>query len=363
MPPKTTLWPLDSHAIGKHLVLRFYLYAWLPIMTKWNERVLIIDAFAGPGMYENGEEGSPLVAIRALVNHRAEIRNEVRYLFIEKVPARYEHLVEVLRYFDDSLSTNCRYEAINSQFDETLSGTLDLIEQQRQRLAPAFVMIDPFGVSDTPMDVIRRILNNPQSEVYISFMYDAINRHISHDSFASGLDDMFDCIEWRQAKHMVDSPEKKAFLFDLYEKRLKANGAQYVLHFELFEEGRLVYAIFFGTKHLEGCDKMKQAIWKVAPKGDFRFRSNHIGQRILGEDVVDWNLLRNSIKEQFAGKGWQQIETVEGFVKSDAVSFHSGQLRKYALVLMEDAEELEVKEGTRSRRRTFPAGRAVLRFL
>ncbi len=302
MPPKTTLWKLDSHTIGKHLVLRSYLDAWLPIMTKWNGRVLIIDAFAGPGMYEKGEEGSPVVAIRALANHRAEIRNEVRYLFIEKDTARYEHLVEVLRDFDDSLPTNCRYEVINSQFDETLSGTLDLIEQQRQRLAPAFVMIDPFGVSDTPMDIIRRILNNPQSEVYISFMYDAINRHISHDSFESHLDDMFGCIEWRQAKHMVDSPEKKDFLFDLYENRLKANGAQYVLHFELFEEGRLVYAIFFGTKHLEGCDKMKQAIWKVAPMGDFRFRSNHIGQQILGGDVVDWSLLRNPLNTNSEGR-------------------------------------------------------------
>ncbi len=302
MPPKTTLWKLDSHTIGKHLVLRSYLDAWLPIMTKWNGRVLIIDAFAGPGMYEKGEEGSPVVAIRALANHRAEIRNEVRYLFIEKDTTRYEHLVEVLRDFDDSLPTNCRYEVINSQFDETLSGTLDLIEQQRQRLAPAFVMIDPFGVSDTPMDIIRRILNNPQSEVYISFMYDAINRHISHDSFESHLDDMFGCIEWRQAKHMVDSPEKKDFLFDLYENRLKANGAQYVLHFELFEEGRLVYAIFFGTKHLEGCDKMKQAIWKVAPMGDFRFRSNHIGQQILGGDVVDWSLLRNPLNTNSEGR-------------------------------------------------------------
>ena len=70
-----------------------------------------------------------------------------------------------------------------------------------------------------------------------------------------------------------------------------------------------------------------------------------------------------SIKHQFGGKGWQQIKTVEDFVKSDAVSFHSGQLRKHALVPMENAGEVEVKEDTRSRPHSFPAGKAILRFL
>ena len=363
MPPEPTLWELGSHTLGKHLVLRSYLDAWLPIMTRWNGRVLVIDAFAGPGEYEGGENGSPVIAIDALVSHTAAINSEVRYLFIEKDTARYNHLLEVLRDWDVSLPANCKYEVINAQFDETLSDALDLLEQQRQRLAPAFVMIDPFGVSGLPMGIIGRILANPKSEVYVSFMYDAINRHIEHASFAPHLDAIFGCTEWRQAKEMPDNVGKKNFLFDLYAKQLRANGAQHVVHFELFEEGRLVYAIFFGTKSLEGSDKMKQAIWKVAPRGDFRFRSNRIGQLILGEEMIDWGLFRNALKSRFMGKGWQPIKAVEDFVKSDAVSFHSGQLRRQALVPMEEAGEVEVKEGTRSRPHSFPEGKAVLRFL
>ena len=42
---------LDPHTQGKHLVLQYYMQAWLPIMTTWNGRVLFIDAFAGPGEY------------------------------------------------------------------------------------------------------------------------------------------------------------------------------------------------------------------------------------------------------------------------------------------------------------------------
>ena len=51
MPPRTTTWPLELHTRGKHMVLEHYMGAWLPIMTRWNGRVLFIDAFAGPGEY------------------------------------------------------------------------------------------------------------------------------------------------------------------------------------------------------------------------------------------------------------------------------------------------------------------------
>ena len=71
MPPRTTKWPLKPHTLGKHMVLENYMQAWLPIMTRWNGRVLFIDAFAGPGEYERGERGSPVIALDALINHNA----------------------------------------------------------------------------------------------------------------------------------------------------------------------------------------------------------------------------------------------------------------------------------------------------
>jgi hypothetical protein len=36
-------WPTEPHTEAKHAILRKYLGAWLPIMTKWNGRVLHID--------------------------------------------------------------------------------------------------------------------------------------------------------------------------------------------------------------------------------------------------------------------------------------------------------------------------------
>ncbi len=91
----STLWPLEPHTLGKHLVLRGYLNAWLPIMSRWNGRILFIDGFAGPGEYVGGEEGSPLIAMRAFDEHIAKSRmaaSEIRFSFIEKDVKRAAHL-------------------------------------------------------------------------------------------------------------------------------------------------------------------------------------------------------------------------------------------------------------------------------
>jgi len=229
-------------------------------MTRWNGRVLFIDAFAGPGEYSGGEPGSPVIALRSLIDHRAKsrIRSEVNYLFIENDPRRSNRLKEVLGDLEDQLPASCNYDVITSTFDETLTDVLDYIDEQRTDLAPAFVMIDPFGVSGTPMKTIARILENPRSEVYISFMYEWINRFNSQDDFGRHLDDLFGCPDWRRGLDIAGSKRTRNFYYTLYRSQLKKNGAKYVVHFELYEGNRHVYTIFFGTQHLDGCDRMRR---------------------------------------------------------------------------------------------------------
>lgn len=362
MPPRSTLWTLENHTLGKHLVLKNYMDAWLPIMLRYNGRVLFIDAFAGPGEYIGGEQGSPVIALRALINHPAKMNGEIRYVFIEKDAGRSDHLKTVLANLENEMPDNCECEVINSTFDETLTEALDWIDEQNRRLDPSFVMIDPFGVSDTPMKTVERILSNPKSEVYISFMSRDINRFAQHEYFEPHLDDLFGCSDWREGIDLPEDKERIDFFYYLYKSQLKAAGAKYVLHFELYEGNDLVYAIFFGTGHLEGCDKMKQAIWDVAPFGDYRFRGGKLDQlTFLSDEMTDFTVLAKTLPDEFKSKKWVKIEEVEDFVKSDATHFHSSHLRS-TLRPMEESGEIEVNHATRKIKGTYPKG-TVLRFV
>ena len=74
--PLGTVWDLEPHTAKKHEILRRYFDAWLPIMASWNGRVVYIDGFAGPGKYSKGEDGSPIVVLKAARDHTHPMKAE-----------------------------------------------------------------------------------------------------------------------------------------------------------------------------------------------------------------------------------------------------------------------------------------------
>lgn len=357
------LWELKPHSQGKHAVLREYLKAWLPILGKSQDRILFIDGFAGPGHYIDGEEGSPLIALRAFSEHahRSHISAEIKFIFIEKSEARADYLCTAVDRWKATLPPNCDVHVITGSFDETMTIVLDALSQQSKQLAPAFVMLDPFGVKDTPMDLISRILQNPKSEIYVSFMYESINRFKGTDEFAC-LDRLFGTTGWRCGLDIEDSEERKAFFYRLYERQLRAAGADYVLHFDILHGQRLVYAIFFATQHPLGCDRMKQAIWRVSPDGDFAFRAAQKGQLKLDLAVPNFEPLKQQLLDRFQDQGWISIAEVLEFVASDQTPYHTSQVKKNALKPMEIEGSLQVDPLSRKKRNTYPEG-TRLRFV
>ncbi len=363
LPPNTLLWPLEPHTEGKHRVLRHYLDAWLPIMMSSNQTVRFIDAFAGPGKYTGGEDGSPLIALDAYLSHQniPGRSGRIDFIFIEKDGGRAKHLESVLSPRQAELPDTCSFQVINGSFTDEMTGAFNAIETQNLTMAPAFAMIDPFGVSDTPMDLIARILDHQKSEVYISFMSRDINRFNTVPEYESALDELFGCPDWRHGWEMANGPDKIEFFYELYERQLRAAGARYVLRFDLFEQDALVYALFFATKNDVGCDKMKQAMWRVAPFGDFQFKSAMRDQMILDPSFANLSEIDRVLPEKFGMNVDASIAKLEQFMRSDETLFHSGQL-KSRLREMEKIGTLEVVRNTRRGQRGFPEG-TILRFV
>ena len=106
---------------------------------------------------------------------------------------------------------------------------LDYHEEQKQSLAPSFVMIDPFGIKGNRMELIQRILANRRSECLISFMYEPIRRFHKQPEFETPLNELFGTKKWKKCLKMKDSNTKKQFLHHLFKKQLKKYGAKYVV--------------------------------------------------------------------------------------------------------------------------------------
>ena len=94
MASDSTQWPLEPHTAAKHEILRRYLNAWFPILGSYQGRVVFLDGFAGPGIYSHGESGSPIVALRALLEHSyfPRLKSEFVFWFLEPRRDRFESL-------------------------------------------------------------------------------------------------------------------------------------------------------------------------------------------------------------------------------------------------------------------------------
>jgi three-Cys-motif partner protein len=283
-----TLWDMDDHTLGKHLVLKEYLDGWFPILGNNNPRIVFIDGFAGPGEYRGGESGSPVIALDSVERHKRSgnlKHTEVVCIFIEDRNDRAEHLRSLLDARSNAQGIVA--SVLDGAFTDHVSEMLDFIDAQGRRLAPAFVMIDPIGVKGISMALIERIMANPKSECFISFMYEPIRRFHAQSEFEPHLTELFGTESWKQCLKMPESGRKKRFLHELFQNSLKSRGVKYVVPFELWRGQRHIYTLYFATNHEKGCDLMKQSIWKVVPDGSFEFRGHNQQQGVLFGPEVD----------------------------------------------------------------------------
>ena len=361
MPVEETVWKPDPHTLAKLAILERYLQAWLPIMSKYNGRILYIDGFAGPGKYldDNDEptiDGSPLVAIKAAINHIRKFKAEIVFFFVEVRSDRCEFLDGLLASI--TLHNSMKCHIVCSTFDEHLSTILDSIEEQKKRMAPAFVFMDPFGYSHTPMSLIGRIMSNQRCEVLVNFNYHEINRFLSDPVKAHDFDVLFGTDQWRTFIDVTDPMERKSGIRNLYQSQFQQSAnIKYVRFFEMINlANQTEYFLFFGTNHLSGLKAMLAAMWKVDPAGAFRFSDRtDPRQQVLFEAEPDFTLLKRLIVTQFKGQT-VPIELLEEFILTRG--FRETHYKRQILTPMEKADppEIEVICDKKRRKCTYPDG-------
>jgi len=310
---KTTIWNLKPHTRAKHLILKSYLDAWLPILTSWNKRVIYIDGFAGPGEYIGGEDGSPIIAIKSVMDHKIVFKSEIVMIFTEAVPDRCEFLENKISSIN--LPSNLKVQCVCKRFSEALTEIFKYLDEQKKRIAPSFVFIDPFGFEGIPFDVIKRIMENSQCEVFITFMYDDINRFMKNKKLWKCLDETFGTEEWKSALNEKVPSNRVNLLYSIYRKQLE-KVAQYVSAFKMIDKfNRVDYFLFFGTNHIEGLKAMKHAMWRADPTGNLQFSdyTYYPDQGFLIEPEPPFDILQTSILNEFKGKTIT-IKELEDFV-------------------------------------------------
>lgn len=155
----------------------------------------------------------------------------------------------------------------------------------------------------------------------------------------------------------LEGGKRSEFLHDLYKQRLHAEcGFPYVQSFTMYDgRGKRVYDLFYCTREPIGMNRMKEAMWKLAPSGDFTFRDQFANQEVIFGDIVDTRPLRQHLLEHFRG----QAVTVDTIVDHVVVAtpYVESHVRRLTLKPMQEA--VLISSPNQGRRGTFPKGTII----
>lgn len=362
MPEREVVWEIDPHTRAKHRILERYLQAWLPIMSSRNDRLVLVDGFAGPGVYKGGEPGSPIIAMKAFLDHeyKHRITAQLVYLFIEENDERVARLNEEIAKLE--LPKQVTVHVVPGAYEDTFAAMLDDLQERGASLAPTFAFIDPFGYSQAPLQLSGRFLQFQRCEVLLYAPLRWINRFIGRAGQEEALRSFFGTDRWKEAIPLTGA-ERIRFLHDLLYEQLKSEiGLLYVRSFEILAGGSRGYHLFFGTNNKErGLRRMKEAMWSIDPVAGQQFRdSTSFGHEPLFQPQPDLDPLRRELREHFGTRPFS-IEEALDFTLVDT-PYLPQHVKVPILKPLEDAGDLQIVAAKSNRKkRTYPDG-TRLRF-
>lgn len=169
----------------KDRILGAYVVSYLRTIQRLGRPIIIVDSFAGPGMFGDGAEGSPMILCKA-IQENAQGSVGIGCIFSDIHPAHREALESNIQAH---ISRGLALKPLTN-FTESLTRALEV---GKARNATLFFYLDPYGVKDLEFETVKQIYErNPQqsTEVLINFNFKAFMRMSGNWKFNDSTDDI-----------------------------------------------------------------------------------------------------------------------------------------------------------------------------
>src|SRR5436190_13535370 len=166
---------------AKHFILRGYLQELtFKVLHGWD--IAYVDGFSGPwdSKADDFSDTSFMIAIGALkdaqdkVAAQTGVRRKVKCFFSEKDAKAYEQMSAAVAPFNRP-AAGFEIKTFQGEF-------VDAVEEIRTFIGRSFplIFIDPTGWTEYPFTKIAPLFAPSKCEALINFMYDHINRFLTH---------------------------------------------------------------------------------------------------------------------------------------------------------------------------------------
>jgi three-Cys-motif partner protein len=164
----------------KDQILGQYMPPYLAKVATLGKPIILIDAFAGPGKFEDGSAGSPLIICQAA---EQRVRDSYLAIFVNREKEHHDQLSHVLSTFIEQRKVIPMYGTAGA----LLAKIRDVLGEHT-----VFLYLDPFGLKGCEFSVIDPFLRRDRAystEIVVNLNISTMHRLAARQAVASGRTD------------------------------------------------------------------------------------------------------------------------------------------------------------------------------
>ena len=254
----------------KLALFRGYLEEWLPVFLNSPDRystVQVYDFFAGPGTDAEGNDGSPLIAIKGIEaaletsKDRLSPKLRIRLVLNDSDKKKAGNLRENIekRHF--------KYADVRVEVHDEPFAELFALEKPKMRTKGTanLIFIDQFGIREVTEAIFRDLVTTSTTDVLFFTSSAIVNRMKDHPSVQSNIPSLS---EAELAE--MNGKNVHRILSRSYRYWLPPRFDYYLGDFSL-KNGSNVYGLVFGSSHILGILKFLRVAWELSGTGDANY--------------------------------------------------------------------------------------------
>lgn len=270
-----------EHSQAKLDFYKNYLYKYVSILLndKHTDKIDIYDIFCGIGIYDDGNYGSPIIAIQIIQDLKAKFpQKEITLIINDKDSNKVNFVTE---YISKNYKDACKLQSYNLDALEMITIVKDCILKSNQK-TKSLVFIDPYGYKNIYKKDICDIMSKKSSEIIlflpIAQMYRFINGALEDDKNKSYSHLRRFINEFFNQNHPVVTAKLESQLqyIQYIKDAFTCNKNDYSASYSIQRNNSTYYALFFITNHIYGLDRIVDTKWKL---------DNNCGEGFTKNDV------------------------------------------------------------------------------
>ncbi len=294
MAPEIHSKPFTDETQDKLKIIKAYFIDAIPVFLQHSyfHHLIIGDLFSGPGTDTDGNDGTPLIILRALWSHREKLERSscsVSVIFNDNKKAKTQSL-HLLTQEWDQIIPRVSIEIFNEDAEDLFS---TLQPRLRAPNTGSILCLDQYGIDFVNKQRFRALLGTSHCDT-IFFLASSYVRRFSVD-FAPRFDippDIASVCQPHQVHDLVCSS---------YEKLIPSSIEAYVSRYKIHKKSNN-YGLVFLTHSLLGLEKFVKICWRTDQNsGSANNGKSHILDESLGSlfepEEVPTDKYRQFVKE------------------------------------------------------------------